>query len=79
MMDSYIYTLEKLALKNSSDDELFEHVKSIFDAQLRVITLCEDKGKKLDTSISKLRVRYKNLKAEWSRRQDKMYYDMYDY
>ena len=70
----FAVTLEKLALKKSSNNEVFDHIQNAFvsemakeEFQLRNIEHFKDKRiTKLDTCIEKLRIRYKWLKSEWS-------------
>ena len=71
--------MERLALKKSANNEVFEHIKSAFDEVLKskkfkdineAENFTDANGKvenyrPLDTSIEKLRVRYKGLKKEW--------------
>ena len=65
--------LEMLALKRSSNKETFEIIKKCFDTH-------DDKqedGKKskqidLDTSVEKLRIKYRNLKQEWRKVHDRI-------
>ena len=77
---NYAAFLEKLALKKSSNNELFEHIKNIFDEELndREFKLMNIKKnftkdghpiphKTLDTLIERLRNKYKALKQEWSK------------
>ena len=76
--NGFAFALDKLALKKSSNNELYEHIKKSFDEQLskkEFIELNEknnflEKGKvmsysKLDTSIARLRNKFKLLKSEW--------------
>ena len=78
--NNYAAILEKLALKKSSNNELFEHIKNTFDEELndREFKLMNiEKNftkdghpiphKTLDTSIERLRKKYKALKQEWSK------------
>ena len=78
--NNYSASLEKLALKKSSNNELFEHIKITFDEELndREFKLMNiEKNftkdghpityKTLDTSIERLRNKYKALKQEWSK------------
>ena len=70
--------MDGLALKKSSNDELYEHIKKNFVEALEKKEFIEineknnskDKGKvkdykKLDTSITRLRSKFKSLKSEW--------------
>ena len=76
--NNYAASLEKLALKKSSNNELFEHIKSTFDEELNdreFILMNIEKNfttddhpiphKTLDTLIERLRNKYKALKQEW--------------
>ena len=78
--NNYAASLEKLALKKSSNNELFEHIKNTFDEELndREFKLMNTEKnftkdghpiprKTLDTSIERLRNKYKTLKQEWSK------------
>ena len=84
--NSFAITLEKLALKKSSNNEVFEHVKKLFDAVLKEkhlknlnekinFTSSKDnsvsKYEALDTSVMKLRKKYNNLKTEWRKITDR--------
>ena len=70
----FAVTLEKLALKKSSNNEVFDHIQNAFvsemareEFQLRNKEHFKDKRiTKLDTCIEKLHIRYKWLKSEWS-------------
>ena len=77
--DCFLSTLEKLALKNSANDEVYNRIKNTFELKLNepsFIKLNKKKDdnntEKLDTSIIKLRAKVKNLKTEWKRRQDRI-------
>ena len=77
--DNFLVAIEKLALKCSSNEEVFGHIKNLFEIALqdeRFIKLNEKKNftdkkgnlkqyEKLDTSIKKLRNQTKTLKKEW--------------
>ena len=78
--NNYAGSLEKLALKKSSNNELFEHIKDTFDEELndREFKLTDiEKNftkddnpiphKTLNTSIERLRNKYKVMKQEWSK------------
>ena len=82
--DNFLTTLEELALKCSSNDEVFHHIKTIFDKELNADHFVsvnnknfQDKKreirehKKLDTSIPKLRTQLKNLKTERRKMTDR--------
>ena len=77
--DNNFVAIEKLALKCSSNEEVFGHIKNLFEIALqdeRFIKLNEKKNftdkkgnlkqyEKSDTSIKKLRNQTKTLKKEW--------------
>ena len=76
--NNYAASLEKLALKKSSNNELFEHIKNTFYEELNdreFILMNIEKNfttdghpiphKILDTLIERLRNKYKVLKQEW--------------
>ena len=77
--NNFLVAIEKLALKCSSNEEVFGHIKNLFEIALqdeRFIKLNEKKNfpdkkgnlkqyEKLDTSIKKLRNQTKTLKKEW--------------
>ena len=79
-------TLEKLALKKSSNNEVFMHVKKLFDKILHDPDFKTQNEKNnfhlkdgtvmkylsIDTSIEKLRRKYANLKTEWRRIRDRV-------
>ena len=78
LINGFAFCLDGLALKKSSNDELYEHIKKNFDEALEKKEFIEikeknnskDKGKvkdykKLDTSITGLRSKFKSLKSEW--------------
>ena len=78
--NDYAASLEKLALKQSSNNELFEHIKNTFDEELndrefKLMNIEKNFTKDghpiphqtLDTSIERLRNKYKALKQEWSK------------
>ena len=78
--NNYAASLEKLALKKSSNNELFEHIKNTFDEELndrefKLMNIEKNFTKDghpiphqtLDTSIERLRNKYKVLKQEWSK------------
>ena len=83
--NSFASSLERLALKNSSNNEVFLHIKRILDCEIKkkeFKTLNEMKnlrdGKntviaydRLDTSLAKLRKKYTNLKSEWRKITDR--------
>ena len=78
--NNYTASLEKLALKKSSNNKLFEDIKNNFDEELndrKFKFMNIEKNftkaghpilhKTLDTSIERLRNKYKALKQEWSK------------
>ena len=66
--------LEKLALKKSSNNEVFSYIKKLFDKSLNekeFKTVNESKNFSLkDGTITKLRKKYTNLKVEWRKISD---------
>ena len=83
--NGFLQSLEKLALKNSSNDEVFRIIKDIFDNELKDDYFIQQNESnnftrkdrtvepypKLDTSIGKMRIKLKNLKAEWRKITDR--------
>ena len=71
----FALTLETLALKRSANVHIFENIKKELDARLQSknISLSSKKGKEraIDTSVAKLRTKYKWLKTEWKRLTDR--------
>ena len=78
LINGFAFCLDRLALKKSSNDELYEHIKKNFDEALEKKEFIEineknnfkDKGKvkdykKLDTSITRIRSKFKSLKSDW--------------
>ena len=78
--NNYAASLEKLALKKSSNNELLKHIKNTFDEELndrefKLMNIEKNFSKDgypiphktLDTSIERLRNKYKVLKQEWSK------------
>ena len=78
--NNHAASLEKLALKKSWNNELFEHIKNTFneelnDREFKLINIEKNftkdgnpiPHKTLDTSIERLRNKYKVLKQEWSK------------
>ena len=78
--NSFATSLENLALKKSSNNEVFSCIKKLFDKEIRkpeFKQVNEETFKRkdgsipnypqLDTSVEKLRKRYANLKTEWRR------------
>ena len=64
--DGFGNVLEMLALKRSSNAEVFRHVKNLFNKAL-VESGHTDKELPLDTSVEKLRKKYTNLKGEFGK------------
>ena len=68
--------LEMLALKRSSNKETFELIKKCLDTELKYYDNNNEHGKKskigLDTSIDKLRVKYRNQEQEWTKIHDRI-------
>ena len=79
--NNYAVALEKLALKNSSNNEVFECIKKSFDEALQDLGFIESNERKnfmnkdktvkscknIETSIEKLRIKFKSFKQEWSK------------
>ena len=78
LINGFAFCLDRLALEKSSNDELYEHIKKNFDKALEKKEFIEineknnfkDKGKvkdykKLDTSITRIRSKFKSLKSDW--------------
>ena len=81
----FAQSLERLALKKSSNNEVFRHIQSEFLKGLKndsfketnVLNFVNKNGdpiahKDIETSIDKLRVKYKSLKQEWNRLNDRI-------
>ena len=78
--------LEKLALKKSSNNEVFTHIKKLFDQVLQDPSFREQNNRNnfvlkdgtalkyvnIDTSVEKLRRKYANLKTEWRKLRDRV-------
>ena len=83
--NSFASALEKLALKKSSNNEIFQHIKKILDGALKDKDFKNENEKQkltsedgrvlnyepLDTSVLKLRKKYANLKTEWRKISDR--------
>ena len=66
--NNYTASLEKLALKKLSNNELFEHINNNNNwKKLHQRCPSHIPHKTLDTSIERLRNKYKDLKQEWSK------------
>ena len=64
----FALTLETLALKKSANVHIFEAIKKELDACLQAKTTTSSKkgkAKEIDTSVVKLRAKYKWLKKQW--------------
>ena len=64
--------LEKLALKKSSNNEVYSCIKTIFDEELKRLSPKINGLPPLDTSIDKLRKRYANIKTSWRKIDDRI-------
>ena len=71
--NSFAATLDKLALKKSSNNEVFEHIQKQLasemeteDFKVRNADYFKGSPTKLDISIEKLRQKYKWFKTEWT-------------
>ena len=78
--NSFAIALEKLALKKSANNEVFEHIQKLFQAELDKDDFKEKNSEllknlkeptKLNTSIEKLRQKYKWLKTEWTNKTNR--------
>ncbi|CAH3171321.1 unnamed protein product [Porites lobata] len=70
----FALTLETLALKTSANVHIFEAMKKELDARLQAKTTTSSKkgkAKDIDTSVVKLRVKYKWLKEQWRKYTDR--------
>ena len=77
-VDGFAFRLDRVALKKSSNNKVYEHMRKIFYEELTKKDFIEineknnfkDKGKvkgykKLDTSITRLRINFSSLKSGW--------------
>ena len=77
-VDGFAFRLDRVALKKSSNNKVYEHMRKIFYEELTKKDFIEmneknnfkDKGKvkgykKLDTSITRLRINFSTLKSGW--------------
>ena len=65
----FALTLETPALKKSANVHIFEAIKKELDARLQAKTTTSSKkgkAKEIDTSVVKLRAKYKWLKEQWA-------------
>ena len=70
----FALTLETLALKKSANVHIFEAIKKELDARLQAKTTTSSKkrkAKEIDTSVVKLRAKYKWLKEQWRKYTDR--------
>ena len=81
--NNYVVTLGRLPLKKSSNNEVSECVKKSFDEALQDSGFIESNernnfmnknntvksSKNIETSIEKLRIKFKSFKREWSKIQ----------
>ena len=76
--DGFAFRLDRVALKKSSNNKVYEHMRKIFYEEVTKKDFIEmneknnfkDKGKvkgyeKLDTSITRLRINFSTLKSGW--------------
>ncbi|CAH3176110.1 unnamed protein product, partial [Porites evermanni] len=64
----FALTLETLALKKSANVHIFEAIKKQLDTRLQAKTTTSSKkgkAKEIDSSVVKLRAKYKWLKERW--------------
>ena len=77
-VNGFAFRLDRVALKKSSNNEVYEHMRKIFYEELTIKDFIEineknnfkDKErvkgyKKLDTSITRLRIKFNSLKSGW--------------
>ena len=77
-VNGFAFRLDRVALKKSSNNEVYEHMRKIFYEELTKKDFIEineknnfkDKEKvkgykKLDTSITRLRIKFNSLKSGW--------------
>ncbi len=77
--NAFASTLEKLALKKSSNNELYEYIGNEFKEKLKTPDfrsrnaehVKNNENKKLDTSVDALRSKYKWLKNQWTAKTDR--------
>ena len=78
LVNGFAFRLDRVALKKSSNNEVYEHMRKIFYEELTIKDFIEineksnfkDKEKvkgykKLDTSITRLRIKFNSLKSGW--------------
>ena len=77
-VNGFAFRLDRVALKKSSNNEVYEHMRKILYEELTKKDFIEineknnfkDKGKvkgykELDTSIARLRIKFNSLKSGW--------------
>ena len=72
--NKFALTLETLALKKSANFHIFQNIKKELDARLQTENIpCSKKGKEkaIETSVVKLRAKYKWLKEQWRKVTDR--------
>ena len=72
--NEFALTLETLALKKSANFHIFQNIKKELDARLQTENIpCSKKGKEkaIETSVVKLRAKYKWLKEQWRKFTDR--------
>lgn len=72
--NEFALTLETLALKKSANFHIFQNIKKELDARLQMENIpCSKKGKEkaIETSVVKLRAKYKWLKEQWRKVTDR--------
>ena len=86
MLPNYAVALEKLDLKESSNNGVFECVKKPFDETLQDSRFIESNERNnfmskdntiksynnIETSIDKLRIKFQSFKQEWSKIQSRI-------
>ena len=72
--NEFALTLETLALKKLANFHIFQNIKKELDARLQMENIpCSKKGKEkaIETSVVKLRAKYKWLKEQWRKFTDR--------
>ena len=72
--NEFALTLETLALKKSANFHIFQNIKKELNARLQTENIpCSKKGKEkaIETSVVKLRTKYKWLKEQWRKFTDR--------
>ncbi|CAB4023286.1 Hypothetical predicted protein [Paramuricea clavata] len=75
-IDDFAHKLESLAIKKSANEHISQRIKEEFDASLhRTSNESQEKqnvnGNRIDTSVPKLRNKYKWLKDQWRKITDR--------